>query len=107
MMAPFAGPLVAAGAASAMRDVRGTTLMSAAPFVPPKFRISTLEQLPHCGVNVSGIEVVSRSPNAPYPNNVVNSVQLSRTVSISRCSYSFPANITVSLASDTLCCGQF
>ena len=58
-------------------------------------------------MNVGGVEVVSRSPNAPYPKNVVNSVQLSRPVSISRCSYSFSANIVVSLASDTLFCGQF
>ena len=106
-MAPVAGPLVNAGTATAVINVKGTTLASTAPFVPPHRIKSAPKKLLHLGTNVSGVEAVSRSPKAPYLKNDVNSVQLFRLVSVSRSSYSVPVNVVLSLASDTLCCGQF
>ena len=107
MTAPVAGPLVNAGTATAVINVKGTTLASTAPFVPPHRIKSAPKKLLHLGTNVSGVEAVSNSPKAPYLKNDVNSVQLFRLVSVSRSSYSVPVNVVLSLASDTLCCGQF
>ena len=107
MTAPVACPLVNAGTATAVINVKGTTLASTAPFVPPHRIKSAPKKLLHLSTNVSGVEAVSRSPKAPYLKNDVNSVQLFRLVSVSRGSYSVPVNVVLSLASDTLCCGQF
>ena len=50
----------------------------------------------HLGTNTSGVEAVSRSLRAPYLKNNVNSVQFSRSISVSRSSYSVPVNVVVS-----------
>ena len=58
MMAPIAGPLVNAGTATAVRNAKGTTLVSTTPFMPPNRMSSTLEQLP---ISVQTPAVLRRS----------------------------------------------
>ena len=86
IMAPVADSLVNAGTATAVMNVKGTTLASTAPLVPPNRMNSTTEKLPLLGTNTSGAEAVSRSPKASYLKNDVTSVQFSRSVSVSRSS---------------------
>ena len=64
VIASVTGPLVNAGTATAVINVKGTTPASTAPFVPPNHMSSTPKQLPHLGTNASSIEVVYRSPKA-------------------------------------------
>lgn len=106
-MAPVAGPLVNVGTATAVINVKGTTLVSTAPFVPPNRTSSTPKQRPHLSTNTSSVEAVSGSPKVPYLTTDVNSVEFSHSVSVSSSSYSVLVNVVVSLASNTLCCGQF
>lgn len=107
-MAPVAGLLVSAGTVTAVRNVKGTTLVSTAPFGAPNHpSISTRGHLPLHGTNAKGVEVGARSPKAPHPKDFVNSVQFSRSVSALSSSCSVPFDVVVSLASVTHGGGQF
>ena len=55
-MAPVTGPLVNASIATAVINVKGTTLASTAPFMPPNRISSNPEQLPHLVTSTSSVK---------------------------------------------------
>lgn len=94
MMAPVAGPLVNAGTAIAVRNVKVIIHASTVPFGPQPLPIGAPSQLPHPKANVSGVERGSK----PF----VNSVHSSRSVSSSSCLVPVPVNVVVPTPQDVL-----
>ena len=96
-MAPVLGPTVNVGTVTAVKSVKESILVSTAPSGPQHRLLSAHGPLPLHRANARGIETVTRLSTSPEYN--VNSLQFSRSVSVSH--GLFPVPVTI-VASSTL-----
>ena len=90
-MVPVPGPTVNVGTVTAVKSVKESILVSTAPFWPQHCLLSAHGPQALHGANVRGFETMIRLSTSPANN--VNSVQFSRSVSVSHSL--FPVSVTV------------
>lgn len=87
MTPPVAGPLVNVVTATAAKNVRETTPVSIVPFWPQSPVASTHGQLPHHGVNASGVNAVAGSSQTTSQRSFVNIVNTPCAVQFSNTAF--------------------
>lgn len=95
-MVPVPGPTVNVGSVTAVKSVKESILVSTAPFGPQHCLLSAHGPQALHGANVRGVETMIRLSTSPVNN--VNSVQFSRSVSVSRSLFPVPVTVVASPA---------